>query len=355
MIVLNYKEQTEKLVDEIKRMEEEKYSDIGLKLNVETPTVIKYFTDNLKNGNFDLKKNDSFSVKYNLMLGLTSSGWAYGSSSSICVLSKDYCSMFDILAKPISDLSKKLPYQKMAVVNVTFHEIRHIIQHEHYHLSAYEQFCCDHLSSYEGLKGVVNNRFHDSLYSEIDANYYGAVQSQRYFKDNKDVHDYFTKKAGKLAIQKYAYDFDSNLENYQKANEKNKCKVGGGYYYEELIWNHDGTFKKPKDIFSDERFHAIIRDYPDTKEFYYRVISSDAYLSRLNLSELSVDEIKAIKNAIYEGSKFLRNDKILIMNYFKDGAISRDEYEKAMSTLNNRINKKESYDKKLGISESFEK
>lgn len=40
------------------------------------------------------------------------------------------------------------------------------------------------------------------------------------------------------------------------------------------------------------------------------------------------------------------------MNYYKRGVISRSEYEKSMSVLNDRISKKENYSKKLNLSES---
>ena len=39
------------------------------------------------------------------------------------------------------------------------------------------------------------------------------------------------------------------------------------------------------------------------------------------------------------------------MNYYKRGVISRSEYEKSMSVLNDRISKKENYSKKLNLSE----
>lgn len=351
---MDYKKQTQEIVKEIKELEEKKYKDINLKLNTETPTIIKYYANSLKKGKFSLKKNDLFSVRYSLMLGITSGGWAIGSSNSICVMARDYCSIPVFFCRPINEIHKNLPYQKMSIVNITFHEIRHILQHSGYYLPTYEYFCCDRLSDYKGLKALVSNNYHDSLYKEIDANFYGAQQSLIYFHGDENIKEYYSKMVGKFTIQKYAYDFDSYLEGYQKLNEKHQCKVGGMDYYEQFAWNQDGTFKKPKEILTDEKFYEMIEGYPDTIKLYSRIIASDAYLSRLNIEELDDTEIEFIKKSIENTNICLEQDKGFIMRCYQNKAITQKEYEKSMSKINSWVNKKEQYLNKIDINNKVE-
>ncbi len=338
---MNYIEQTRKVVDSITKQEKERYELIDLNFDIETPTVVSYYRDNLKKGKFSLKKRGAFRAAYSALLGTFSAGFASGYSNEICVFAKDYQSSAYFFSIPIADLKKRLPYQDMFVANTTFHEIRHIIQHSGYCLSCLEYFCCHRLSDYKGYKGVVNAKYHDSLFIEIDANLYGAREAARYFQGNKDIEEYFAKFIGKYTLQKYAFDFDSNLETYQKENEKQGKKVYGMTVFENFLWNNDGSFKKPREIMQDEEFNSFTHKYFGELPFFNMVLSSDAYISRLYKEELTDEEVCFIKDAIEYSIGLSNNDK----QYFKDvllkrGMINERQLKKATLLVNSQITRK---------------
>lgn len=337
---MNYVEQTRKIVDDIKEKEEYIYGDRGLKFNIETPTVIKYYKDSFKNGTFSLKKNSIFNVQYSLLLGALSGGWAHWGTGDIVVLSKNH---HYFLNAPIAEISKKMPYQDMFITKVTFHEIRHIIQASGYYLSLYQYFCSGYLSKYDNLKPVLSVKYHDSLYSEIDANLYSAFRAKEYFKGNKDIEDYFNKEIGKYVLQEINYDFNSNLEKYQSDLETRNHPMGHMNEFEKFLWNADGTFKRPKEIANNAELYEFIKKNPGAADFYPRVISSDAYLSRLNINDLDKEEIEFLKHMIDENNRILNSNKYDIELCYKDNMISEDEYRKSTFLINGKISMKEKY------------
>ncbi len=337
---MNYVEQTRKIVDDIKEKEEYRYSARGLKFNIETPTVIKYYKDSFKNGTFSLKKNDASSVKYSLLLGVSASGWANWDTGDIVILSQNRHYLFNA---PITELTKKMPYQDMFIANATFHEIRHIVQSSGSYLSLYQYFCSAYLSKYDNLKPLLSREYHDSLYAEIDANLYGAFQAKEYFKGNKDIEDYFNKQIGKYALQEINYDFNSNLEKYQSELETSEHSIENMNEFEKFLWNADGTFKRPKEIANNGELYEFIKRNPGAADFYPRVISSDAYLSRLNINDLDKEEIEFLKYMIGENNKMLNSNKYDLELCYKDNMISEDEYRKSIFLINGKISMKEKY------------
>lgn len=341
---MDYSKITKEAVEKIKLQEEEKYREYGITFNIKTPTIIQYYVNNIKSGNFNLKKNGRLFVKSKFIHPIYADGWASGYSNDICVLSKDRSHFFSLSLK---ELRKNLPFQKMMVTFITLHEIKHIVQNSGYFSSAYEFFSCYCLSDYKGLKGVTDRAYHDSLFSEIDANLYGATEAKKYFLGDKNIEEYFDKHIGKYGLQKHTYDFDATLEEYQQKNEENKCKCYGMVYFEHFIWNDDGTFKRPRDICNEPDFKYYQDEVPTIKEFNNRVIASDAYLSRLNMEELDAEEINFISNAIKDNNLELEKDKRGILDLLDENKISSDEHNKAIKVLNTRIAKKEEYRKEL--------
>ncbi len=375
---MSYIEQTKNIVEDIKKREEKKYSFVNLKFNIETPTVIQYYKDEFRKGNFNLKKNDSFSVKSTLLKGFKTMGWASGTSNNICVYAKDYHNFPRFCMYSFKDIVKKLPFQDMLVADVTFHEIRHIIQNSGFYLSPYQYFCCRNLSDYEGLRGQIDTHFHDSLFSEIDANLYAAQEAKNYFRGNKDIEEYFDKKIGSLIFKRALYDFDTNLENYQLKSEKLGYKIGGLLPFEQYLWHQNGTFKSPKEViaslleekgvhddlnqnllnnsssndFIDNLYFNIERTWPCISRFYNAVISSRSYLLNLNKDNLDDDEKELIKGAVVCSNKDAETEKMQLEYCYLTKMIDKDDYEHALNIINERIATKEKYLEKLNLKDT---
>ena len=339
---MNNSKQTHELIENIKEQEEEKYSKYGLTFNIKHPTVIKYYIDNIKLGKFNFIKQKMDEIKYNYYLGRTG-GFASLTSNDICIFDKNYDNYIHFLNIPIKDLAKRLPYHKATISYITFHEIRHIVQNSGYDLSVYEFFCCHNLSNNDGTRALTNRQFHDSLFNEIDANLYGATEAKKYLAGNKELEEYFNELIGVYSIQKYTYDFDSALEMYQQKNEQSKYKYGEMQYFEHFIWNFDGSFKRPKDIFNEQGFYDYQAEISSAKEFNDRVISSNAYLSRLNVNQLNQDEISFVENAIISTINILESNKNNIYNLLQMNIINNYQYNDAIEILNNKIKEKKTY------------
>lgn len=340
---MNSSRLTKELIESIKKQEEQKYTKYGLIFNIENPTIVKYYIDNIKLGNFNPRKQNFNEIKYRYYLGSKANGFASFVSNSICIFDRDYDNYIHFLNIPIKDLDKRMPYQKATISFTTFHEIRHILQYNGYELSPYEFFCCRNLSDYNGPKALTNRKYHDSLFNEIDANLYGATEAKKYLTGNKAAEKYFNELIGIYSIQKYTFDFDLALEKYQQKNEQNKCKLGGMLYLEHFIWNFNGTFKRPKDIIKDHSFHDYQKDFASVSEFYDRVISSNAYLSRLNIDQLDKEEIDFIETAIKGTISVLESNKYKINNLFKMNIIDEYQCNKSIEILNNKIKEKRAY------------
>ena len=332
---MNKKRQTKEIVEEIKKIEEERY---GIELDIETPTVIEYYRDNIKKGEFSLKNNTPYSFISRALEGL---------NSGLAIRAKDKAIVFDRNSRlsefniPIKYLG--IPLENIFTTETTYHEIAHLLQFKN-KMYPYELFCSNILSNHYGdLKYDINRKQHDSYYNEMSANFYGWSRARKHFEHNEKAVEYIDLNIGKYGVQKCTYDFDENLEKYQTLFESNGNKTQH-YGFQLDIWNEDGTFKKPREIINSEKFNKKKND-SGFIEFYSRVLGSKAYLSRLNIEKLDADEINFVITAIDNNNAFLYLDSGKIEEFYAHQMIDKNTYEKAIKELDEKINEKNEFKK----------
>ena len=335
---MSSKDKTKTIINEIVKKEEERY---GITIDVEIPTIIEYYADNLKKGSFNPIKQGKLNAIISAITGVN----VYGLTldyQNIIVMNNGDRTFCEFMRLPLKYIGKTLPLKDISIVKTTFHEVWHILERNFKIPSAYVEICCDYLSDYEGLKGHLNHRFHDSLFSEMCANYYGASEAKKYFSGDKDIEEYIDSFVGKYAFQILTYDFDSAFEKYRNKAEKEIASTEMVSGFQQVFWDYDGRFKRPKEIFSNPRLEDLFKNN-DYDKLFYRVISSDSYLSSLNIADLELDEIEFVSNAIKNNNKFLVIDKGFIYSLYNQGLIDEEKLDFAISLIDDRIGKKEEF------------
>lgn len=61
---MNSSKLNKELIESIKKQEEQKYKKYNLTFNIQNPTVIEYYIDNIKLGQFNPKKQNLDGIKY---------------------------------------------------------------------------------------------------------------------------------------------------------------------------------------------------------------------------------------------------------------------------------------------------
>lgn len=336
----NIKETTKEIVKRIKESEEEKYKEYNVELEIETPTVIEFYIENLKKIRFKTLTYDMIEMREIYLIGKRYTGFTNSTNQAICIFAKNHFFKY-IMKQPISNLNNLYPYQEMCVTQTTYHEIRHVLQQKHqYTMPIYDSFCSNYFSNNENPKYISDKDFHNSLYNEIDAELYAATESKNCFKGDEKVEKYFQNLIGYYTIQKNTYDFEEHLEKYQQNREnigfQNKIS-----HMESFIWNNDGSFKRPRDIYNSKDFLNTPMYYMDFEKFLARVISSNAYISRLNMNIIKTDEAEFICDSIEFNNKIITEEIQKLTDLYNNQAIADSYFEFAIQTLNNRIKKYE--------------
>ena len=344
---MNYKEQTKEVVEKIKKQEEERY---GIKLNIETPTTIEYYVDNFKKGNFKLSKDNFNNAVYTFIYGLQS-GLAHSSTGDIMVRSVDH-NLRKLLNHPVLYLTKNLDWQEIQTAFLTYHEIRHVLQWQSIDMSDYDAFCYWFLDNYK-MRAYVDREYHDSLYREIDADLYAVFRCQEMFSENKEALDYFEEVKKDVIRRKVLYDFDYNFEEYNRMRFTGKLdeykKNTEGTIFKEF-YDGDDRFNTPSKILNiksnsaDEDGNVII-GYVDMK-----ILTSESYLSRLDIDNLTEEELAFMQNTMKYLEKEL-DDKKQLMNDFLESSKQR-KYKNTIKTLDLVSARKESY--KIKFQEKLE-
>lgn len=338
---------TKEIVSIIEKMEEEKYKDFNLDLQIETPTMIQFYINNLKKGNFNILRKTPSEI-YRTYLEGKMAGIAYNGTSNICVMSKDY-DLIMTMNNPIQSLTNSFPWQEVLTAFTTYHEIKHILQGKGINSSFYDLFCSNLLSDQNGNQAFKDRNFHDNLYNEIDANLYGALQSRAFFSGNKEIERYFDELVARFTVQKNTFDFDVVFEKWQK-NLETFGFIEENYNQQRLfkmLWNLDGTFKNPSEVSANMISYGIptstVQEDIELKNLCTKIISSDAYLSRIDINSLSSEEVSFINSELDSNKMILEHQIGVNRELFHDNLIDENVRNEALDILNNQINKKERY------------
>ena len=233
---MNKSQKRKAIVEAIKKLEEEKY---GVEFDIETPLVLDYYIDNFKKGRFSLKNNTLYSILNILALGVCC---GYTSRGKAIIFNNPHLSVYRMPFKYLN-----VPLEEVTLVETTYHEIAHLLQHKNI-MSPYEMFCSAMLSNNrDGLKSATDEKYHNSFYHEMFANFYGMTNARKHFKGNEKALEYIDKHIGAYGVQKFTYDFEKELEKYQKSVESAK-QLNDYYNFQLAVWNLDGTFKSPRQI-----------------------------------------------------------------------------------------------------------
>ena len=239
----------------------------------------------------------------------------------------------------MNSLKKKLPLDEIITAMTTFHEIRHILQKEG-RTDIFNSFCSVRLSKYDSIKPYLSSKHHDSLFAEIDAHCYEACQAKEYFKGNKDIEEYLNQIFGLYLLQMVYYDFEAEFEKYQQETEQ-QGQFEPYYAYEDIFWNSNGTFKRPKDILNNEYRKNFLHEKQSFNELYIKILSSNTYLSRIDVDSLDMTEKEFFNNILQGHKALLEDDKCLLYNYYKEEIITEQGCLFALNALNKQIEEKE--------------
>lgn len=323
--------ESKKIVEQIKNEEEKRY---GLSFDIEMPTMIRFYIDNIKNKNITL---DNSGISKALM-GVTSAGFAtpFSENNYICVFNKNY-KLDYMFSEPMLYLKNlEVSFQEFEVSRILYHEIRHILQAKRQDLfSSLENFCVFSLSYTNNLKYYYDEKFHDSMYNEIDANLYSYERLYQKYSDNPEVANYIIKELNKVRYLKYTYDFDYHFEKHAlflKENGLKKVPYNNVLY--EIFWNEDGTFKSFSEVFSYLKNYSSI-------DATVKVLTSDIFLNSIDFQELTDEEKEWLKMQ-FSINEYLINERENAINYYvkEEGMIiDQEEFDKSIKEERKRKNR----------------
>ena len=332
---MNYSRKTKEIVSYIKEQEEKRY---GVEFNIDTPTVIEYFINNLARGNFTLVKNSINSIKN----GMGLKGHQVKGTNDICVFNRNY-DFHSFINSPIRYIRNiDFPMHDICIATTAFHEIRHVLQDKMPNLfTPLERFNIKYLSDYELLGLGYDNDSHDSFYNEIDANFYASRETYKMYKDNELTAEYLLQETGKYLYQKNAFNFDLY---FSKLCTSIKEKGWGSITYEDSVFqtffNYDGSFKRPLEFMSYVSMNQ-------NNDLYTDIITSDESLSSLSEYSLEDFEINWLRNQINKNNLLIDNQIRINDDLLSKGLIDEETHDIGMEILNNRKYRKEEYFKSL--------
>ena len=314
---MNEEKQIIPIIKYIKDSEEKKY---GIKIELETPTIMEYYKKNIKGNDFDLLHFINV-----IVTGLTACGLSKPEEDYICIFDKHQY-------HPIQKL--QMPNLDNILHSLTiYHEIRHILQYKKPELfSDYELFCIKHLRLLNN-RYIVSEEYHDSQYFEIDANIYGCEETKKLFRHPNAIK-YVSNSEAEHIYKRSVYSFDDYFNIFLKENKNGFDEdLYSNSQHIKTFWNQDGSFKELKEI---------ARNMPNNL-LTSRILTSEAFLSSLN--KVTIEE-KAI--IIYQIEKLISHlsDNInTIYNLYKQQLISEYAYQIGIQFIENEINKKENNSK----------
>lgn len=312
----NYQLITEEIVNQITK-EEEKLHNITIEAY--TPTVIEYIKQQKENG-----------LMSAIMDCLDTSGLS--NNKEIYIFKRNYIrNRWQYFADDLTKDKEKI--QEIIVANITYHEIRHILQYQKPKLfTEEEQFCIKHLSD-SNVINYLNREYHDSLYTEIDAELYAAEKCSLMYKEDKTIREYFDKMVVYYKYLKNIYDFDKYLTIYIN-NNKQISNTNNPHI--QMLFEQDGTFKLLDEIIKDK--HYILNDSLATK-----IIGSEAFMNRLNNEMLNSVEKEFIIDIIEKYIELIEKQKVYNKSLFLDKKIKEGYYFYAEEMFNHQIESKLKY------------
>lgn len=322
-------EKIDTIVEKIKNEEETKY---GISINIATITPIKYFKKAL--GTFSLQKV-SEAIKEVRNLG----GYYDPVDEYICLFNKNYEFKY-FMHNPYDYVMDKHLYfsKEEIIVNSTYHEIRHVVQHSNKDMfSDYERFCMFYLDEIDDDKYRYDADFHDRLYRETDAISYAYKMCQEHFKYSDERKEYYQKAEGTALLLKNIYPFDILFDEFCKNLKKHG--IDNELYYGnvlEVFWNKDGTLKELSQIMKNEQFNSNIDSLLTSM-----ILSSDAFLETIDTNNLTKEEKEILIYAIDNNILFTDHQKENIDDLYKQGKIYETNYDEALSIIDKKIMKKE--------------
>ena len=314
----------------IQRIVEEEKQKYNITIDIETPTVIEYYKQNL------IDKKISISRVVNTILaGMNVAGYSKTEDNYICIFDKK--GNLDFALKHPLKYMQDPSITEAITTFITYHEIRHILQYQKAELfTDYEHFCINYLRELN-TKYILNNEYHDSQYLEIDADIYGFDKTKEKFKENKTICSYLQQQESKAIYRKNTYKFDYYFNNFIKKIQNGFNEETYQYNpYLNIFWNKDGTFKKLFKIINNSRFlkNSLLTA---------RIITSDAYMATIDFDNMTIEEQQAIDYQVEQIVYALNQNKNNITKLYKDRRISVFEYQIGTQIIENEIERKEKY------------
>lgn len=225
----------------------------------------------------------------------------------------------------------------MSLARTCYHETRHAIQ-MNYNPYSFDGF----MNGIDNISYIDYLLSHDSRLFEIDANLFGIKKAKEYIL--KNYPDYYEENKDEIELREQiykleylTYDASSHIDasvslvktiNLLGLNNNSKEKINSienqkiQSYFEhskpaiEIFFDENLNFRNISEILQNDIYHKL------DKKVIYAVFSSKSFLKSINISNLSEEELKIIRESLI---------------YTLNLDLKQIELKKQLVTLKNRL------------------
>ena len=323
---MNYKQITKDTVEEIVNSEQKRYN---IEINSYTPTILEYMTKKL-----NIKKNSFKDNIYVLLDCLESKG--ISNNKDIFVFNKNYYGEgLSHLPKTITKDKQKV--QELIVSDITYHEIRHILQYKRKDLYSEEELFFIHELSNANTLSIYNREYYNNLYTEIDAEIYTSLNCIERFKNDEEIKKYFTKKLNYYEYKKNNYNFEENFQIFCESFKNNKYRRYSNFL--KIFFNENGLFKSLEEIITNKNFKI--------SPLSTKILTSNAFIDSIDIEDLTEDEKRFLISEIDYRIELINQKKEINNDQYNSNKIEQYYYQDSRITFDELIESKEKVKEKL--------
>ncbi len=222
------------------------------------------------------------------------------------------------------------------LAQVCYHELRHSEQST-WDAYSYQGFLRD-IDQYRKKDTFDYYNDHDQYSFEIGANLYGVIKAKEYMQKHYPELYMEQKEDIERLLKLYQFDYMTYDASYSfditlqiiRLLEKNK-KPSDISPVLEIFLNNDFTFKKMSEFNHNINYRNL------DKRIIYAVLSSKAFLSQVNMEELSEEELKLLNESLQYTNNIYKRQSVLIEDASREKIISYKELLKKEKSLLNKI------------------
>ena len=206
-----------------------------------------------------------------------------------------------------------------AIVHTSYHEYNHALFWNNLASTQYEQFITI-LETLIRLTSQIYNHHPDDFYTEIIADIYGCNKAEKYFKNYPNIYNQLSNEIERYKLY-YQIDYinydaekffnyttkiiknSTDIADYLLKNNFIYIYLNDNWSYKlspndplnnliKILYNKDLTFKTPNELALSEEWNLY------NKEIKYLIVSSKSYLEDIDLSNLALDELNFLLEAL---------------------------------------------------------